>query len=192
MTLEYADILLIAAPLVGFIVNVLGQLALTRLARAGLLASIFLAFIGGTVACCAVLAIALSIHDQPLLDKLALSAAVLVVYGAAGFVLFAIINLGETSLRIRMMQLLLEQPDGLSRTEILTRYNNALILSVRLQRMIDNRQVTVSGEALYPRISILFLAVCGIWFLKWLTYGGREDQLLRDWAKELTRHIFKR
>jgi hypothetical protein len=58
--------------------------------------------------------------------------------------------------------------------------------------MVDNRQVTVSGEALYPRPSALILAVGGIWFLQWLTYGGREGRLLHDWAKYLIQRLLKR
>jgi hypothetical protein len=187
-----ADLLLIAAPFAGFIINVLSQFVSTRLMRLRLLSSIFVAFIVGGIVCFITLAIALFIHAQPLLDKLALSASVLLVYGAAGFVSFAVINLGETSLRIRMMRLILENPDGLTAAEILTRYNDALILSVRLRRMVDNRQVTVSGEALYPRPSALILAVGGIWFLQWLTYGGREGRLLHDWAKYLIQRLLKR
>jgi hypothetical protein len=187
-----ADLLLVAAPFAGFIINVFGQFVLTRLMRLRLLSSIFIAFIAGGIVCFAALAIALFIHAQPMLDKLALSASVLLVYSAAGFVSFAVINLGETSLRIRMMRLILENPDGLNAAEILTRYNDALTLSVRLRRMVDNRQVTVSGEALYPRPSALILAVGGIWFLKWLIYGGRESQLLHDWAKDLIQRLLKR
>jgi hypothetical protein len=187
-----ADLLLIAAPFAGFIINVLGLFVLMRLMRRGFLLSLFVAFIAGGIVCFVALAIAFFIHAQPLLDKLALSASVLLVYGAAGFVSFAVINLGETSLRIRMMRLILENPDGLTAAEILTRYNDALILSVRLRRMVDNRQVTVSGEALYPRPSALILAVGGIWFLQWLTYGGREGRLLHDWAKYLIQRLLKR
>jgi hypothetical protein len=187
-----ADLLLIAAPFAGFIINVLGQFVLTRLMRLRLLSSIFVAFIAGGIVCFVALAIALFIHAQPMLDKLALSASVLLIYSAAGFVSFAVINLGETSLRIRMMRLILENPDGLTTAEILTRYNDALTLSVRLRRMVDNRQVTVSGEALFPRQSVLILAVGGIWFLKWLTYGGREGRLLHDWAKDLIQRLLKR
>jgi len=180
-----ADLLLITAPFAGFVINILGQFILTRLMRLRLLSSIFVAFTAGGIACFVALAIALFIHAQPMLDKLALSASVLLVYSAAGFVSFAVINLGETSLRIRMMRLILENPDGLTAAEILTRYNDALIVSVRLRRMVDNRQVTVSGDALYPRRSVLILAVGGIWFLQWLTYGGRQGRLLHDWAKYL-------
>jgi hypothetical protein len=187
-----ADLLLIAAPFIGFVFNVLSQFVLTRLLRLRLLLSIFMAFIAGGIVCFVALAIAIYIHTDPMLDKLALSASVLLVYAAAGFMSFAVINLGETALRIRMMRLILENPDGLTVNEILTRYNDALILSVRLRRMVDNRQITVNGEALYPRPSILILAVGGIWFLQWLTYGGPKGRLLHDWAKYLIQRLLKR
>src|SRR5438105_4588052 len=114
-----ADYWLLAAPVAGTAVNIAAQLVLARIMSGQrLLLLIVIAFAIGLVASGAMTLHALGLGDAGPLDALALAASVLFVYGAAGLVLFAIINLGETSLRIRMMRLLLDAPVGVKREEL--------------------------------------------------------------------------
>ena len=111
-----ADYWLLAAPLVGGAVNVAAQIIVARmLSGERLLLIIVGSFFAGLIATGAMIGIALSGADLSVLDRLGLVSSVLLVYFAGSFVLFAIVNLGETSLRIRMMRSLMDNPAGLSR-----------------------------------------------------------------------------
>jgi hypothetical protein len=107
------------------------------------------------------------------LDALALAVSVLIVYSAAGMVLFAIVNLGETSLRIRMMRMLLEAPGGISRDELMASYDDRALVVIRLQRLADNGQARVANDVYYSRLSLLFVAAAAIRLTKRLVYGRR-------------------
>jgi tetratricopeptide (TPR) repeat protein len=167
-----SEILMILGPICGFFANLVCQIFLSKRFGRGLVFSIFGGFIIGALVTAFFLGIALYVQPVAALDGLALSASVFFIYGAAGFLLFAIINLGETSLRVRIMELLLEHPQGLTRREILDRYDDRHLLEVRLQRMVDNGQVTFEAGKFHTRASVLLLASRGIFFLKWLLYGS--------------------
>ena len=53
------------------------------------------------------------------LDGLALAVVVMLIYSAARFAQFCFVNLGETSLRIRMLQMVMEAPQGLDISDLL-------------------------------------------------------------------------
>jgi hypothetical protein len=102
-----------------------------------------------------------------------LAASVLLVYCAASFVLFAIVNLGETSLRIRMMRVLLDNPAGLSREELIASYDDRALITVRLQRLQDNTQARVVDGVYYSRPSLFFFGAAVIRLLQRIVYGRR-------------------
>jgi hypothetical protein len=169
-----ADYWLLAAPLVGSAVNVIAQIIIARmLSGERLVLIIVAAFCAGLAATGAMIGFALSMADLPTLDALGLAASVVIVHGAAGFVLFAIVNLGETSLRIRMMRTLLDNPDGITRDELLACYDDQALIAVRLQRLRDNTQARVVDEIYYSRPSFLFFAAAGIRLLQRILYGIR-------------------
>jgi hypothetical protein len=169
-----ADYWLLAAPVAGTVVNVAAQFVLARIvATERLLALIAMAFGIGLVATAAMAAAAIRLGGIAALDAVALIASVLFVYGAAGLVLFAIINLGETSLRIRMMRVLLDAPDGVRRTDLLSTYDDRALIAVRLQRLQDNAQARVQDDVFYARPSFLFAAAATVRLLKRIVYGRR-------------------
>jgi hypothetical protein len=102
-----------------------------------------------------------------------LAASVFIVYSVAGLVLFAIVNLGETSLRIRMMRMLLATPGGVKRDDLISAYDDRALIAVRLQRLQDKAQARVSGGVYYSRPSFLFVAAGGVRLLKRIIYGKR-------------------
>jgi hypothetical protein len=59
---------------------------------------------------------------------------------ALGYCFFHFINLGETACRIRILIELSESDYGLSRNEILERYDASYVVNVRLQRMINKKR----------------------------------------------------
>jgi hypothetical protein len=167
-----ADYWLLAAPVAGAVLNVAAQLVLARvLACRRLVVLIIVAFCIGLAGTGAMAAHALRLADAAALDALALATSVLFVYSAAGMVLFAIVNLGETSLRIRMMRMLLEAPEGISREELIASYDDRALVAVRLQRLVDNAQVHISDDVYCRRPSILFAVAAGIRLAKRLVYG---------------------
>lgn len=172
---KLANVLFVFAPFFGFGVNVLAEIALYKYRRWGLVALIVGGFVAGGVSVAAIVVAALLITQATSWpDSLAIVAAVFIVYGAGSFVLFAIINLGETSLRIRILQLLVEVPDGLTLAQVLNRYNDAKLREVRVERLLNNRQVSVIDGRLYSRRTPLFFAYVGIELLRHLVYGPRS------------------
>jgi len=168
-----SDALLLAAPAVGAMANIVVQFSLCRIARYRLPASIIAGLGAGAAATSAMVAMALLLAPPPLLDGAALALSVLVIYGAAGMAYFGLINLGETSLRIRMLQLLMDSPDGLTLPEILMTYDDKDLTATRLRRMAENRRAVLIDDVVYPRRSVLFAASWGLELLKRLLYGRR-------------------
>ena len=171
MTVDYW---LLTAPLVGGAVNVAAQIIFSRvLSGERLLLVIVASFCAGVVATGATIGFALSMADLPTLDRLGLMASVLIVYCAGSFVLFAIVNLGETSLRIRMMRVLLENPAGISRQDLIASYDDRALITVRLQRLQDNTQARVVDAVYYSRPSFFFFGAAAIRLLQRIVYGRR-------------------
>jgi hypothetical protein len=165
---------LLAAPVAGSVVNVTAQLVLARvMSGQRLLMLIVVAFGIGLAATAALTLFALRLAEVTALDACALSASVLFVYGAAGLVLFALINLGETSLRIRMMRRLLDTPGGMRREELVAGYDDRALVAVRLQRLQEKAQARVVDGTYYPRPSFLFTAAAIVRLLKRIVYGRR-------------------
>lgn len=173
-----ADYWLLAAPLTGSAVNVIGQILLSRmLAGERLLLVIVAAFCAGLVVTGTMLGLALSEAHLPTGDTIGLAASALVVYCAAGFVLFALVNLGETSLRIRMMRVLLDNPAGIMREELMASYDDRALIAIRLQRLQDNMQARVVDEIYYSRPSLFFFGAGCIRLLQRIVYGRRQGLL---------------
>jgi hypothetical protein len=63
-------------------------------------------------------------------------------YGYANFV-----NLGHASVRIRIYRELLESPRGIEVAELRTKYDEAGMLTTRLQRMLDAEDLAFDGSA---------------------------------------------
>jgi len=174
---EAADWIVVAAPVLGAAVNLVFQIGLVRLRGEWLLgSSLMVAFVGGALVTLAGMA-AVWLSELPsLLDGIGLTITALAVYASAGFILFALVNLGETSLRVQMIDRLLQNPDGLRPAELLALQSDDALIEVRISRMKEAGQVRVVGERLYPRLSTLFLAAAGISLLKRLLFGHQAGR----------------
>ena len=170
------DGLLLAAPVFGTMGNVIVQFTLRRTSRFALLLSIIVGLGAGCIVTVVILALALFLMPTTIIDGLALTFSVMTIYAAGGMAYFCLINLGETSLRIRMLQLLLVSPAGLTVPEILSIYDDATLAAIRLQRLTDNKQATFKEGLFYPRRSVLFAASWGLELLKRLLYGARSEK----------------
>jgi len=170
-----ADLILVLSPLAGGALNLASQLILARqFAGERLLSVVAAAFGLGFVATIVLALYGLSLGGSAFADAVALMLSVIIVYCAFGLVLFAIVNLGETSLRIRMMRILLGAPDGLSRAQLMSGYDDRKLVAIRLQRVLNKRQARYHDGVYYRRVSFLFAAAAGVGLLKWIIYGARR------------------
>jgi hypothetical protein len=170
-----ADIMLIGAPLSGVLANFLSLIILRRLsANSSLLNAIFASFgIGGVLS--ASLALCVLIGERSsVLDGGSLFLCVMIVYIASGIIIFALINLGETSLRIRMLGKLIDSPLGVSRSDLVADYDDRALLDIRLRRLREKGQAKFVGGVYYSRRSLLFFAASAIRVLKAILYGDRK------------------
>lgn len=135
------------SPVIGLAVNVAAQVLYCR--RSGrLLSSVYRGFAAGAAACALTCG-----FSQDLFPSL-------ITYSALGYCYFHFINLGETARRIRIVRELSEAgPGGLSRQEILARYNAAAMLQARFARLLNNSQVVEKEGRFYVgKPAVLYMA----------------------------------
>jgi hypothetical protein len=91
-------------------------------------------------------------------------------YGYANFV-----NLGHASVRIRIYRELLDSPRGIEVAELRNKYDEAGMLTKRLQRMLDAEDLVFDGSAYRMRKTRL-LAISNIIFgLKKAVLGRHSE-----------------
>lgn len=178
---QNGELILVLAPLCSLLLNAVAQFGLYRYARFGLMGSIIGGLLVGAAALFGLTFWSFTLAP-PLsaLDILALSATMIAIYLGGCAVIFAVINLGETSLRIRMLQMLSESADGMRRSEIVEIYDDAALFEIRVDRLIERQQVTRVSDVLIIRSSTLSYIAALIAAFKWLLYGGSSRQSRAD------------
>ena len=174
-----AEFLFLVLPVACFALEVLAQLVSHRLTAIGLLRSEFLGFAAGLAALAAGGgAIALA---GPLTagDAAGYLATDLAIYGSLGYCYFHFINLGVTARRIRLLRELDAAPGGLTRGEILARYDAAAMVEIRLGRLLGSGQVALRDGRFHARRGQV-AAISRIYaFLRWLLLGSRARPEIR-------------
>jgi hypothetical protein len=150
----------ILSPVFGLLTNVTIQLAGCRYAKQrGLLRSIFMGFLSGYVTVLTIEVAYCLAAKLPLLEFIGQIALSTISYVALGYGYFHFINLGETARRVRILTELWESEGGLSMNELLERYNASDIINMRLQRMINNKQIVLRhGRYYIGRPVMLYMA----------------------------------
>lgn len=135
------------SPIAALAVNCAAQVLICRCAG-GLLRSVYLGFAAGLAAC------------APLCGFSSELFPAVVAYGALGYCYFHFLNLGETARRIRIMRELAEAGGaGLSKEELLARYNAAKMLEARFARLRNTSQVIEKeGRYFLGRPTVLYMA----------------------------------
>lgn len=154
-----------ASPVAGLVVNCAAQVLLCR--RSGrLLKSVYRGFAAGAAACA--LACGFNAELLPALTS----------YGALGYCYFHFLNLGETARRIRIVRELAEAgPAGLTREELLARYNARAMVETRFARLLNTSQVVESeGRLFVEKPAVLRMARIML-FLKKLLLGRSAERL---------------
>lgn len=128
----------VIAPVAALAVNVLGQIVVFRLQKGRhFLRSIAMGFaLGG-----AVLMIAQCIYLLGSDSFESWSKAFLVnlpCYAALSYCFFNFANLGQSSIRVRIYARIAARADGVSVSEIAHDYNEAMLMEMRLQRLVES------------------------------------------------------
>lgn len=152
-----------ASPLLGLAFNCLVQVQACRRDKR-LLSSVYRGFAGGAAACA--LACGFGAELLPSLFS----------YAALGYCYFHFINLGETARRIRLVRELAEAgPSGLTKEELLSRYNSGELVEARLGRLLSNSQVVEKYGRYYLGGPALLLMARALLLLKKLILGRTSE-----------------
>jgi len=159
----------LAGPFAGLAVNLAAQICGLRLhTELGLLRSLVLGFaagLAGTLAC----DVALGAGD------IGLSAANLLVYMNFGYCYFHFANLGETARRIRILREIDRSTTGLTKEEILARYNAARILDKRFSRLLGKGQILERDGRYFAKPSLMLGLTRLMAAAKRIVFGGASD-----------------
>ena len=163
-------------PLAGLAFNVLCQILSLQLGkRIRLFQSIMLGFAAGFLLVC-ILELTLFFYSSAdWLDFLAYWVCNMITYGCLGYGYFAYINLGESSLRIRIIDALLHAPDGLTEETLIKRFNDRELLAMRIRRLLDHGEIQMrDGKYVLGKSKLVPIAKI-VFLLKWLILGKRSE-----------------
>jgi len=138
--------LLALAPILGLAANVVVQVAACRTTRPfRLLRSVAIGFTASLVSAGALaisLALSLELSTPEIAAQLLLA---LLTTAMLGYCYFHFLNLGQTARRVRILRELVEAGGGLTRDELLKRYNAQEMIDQRLGRLLRGGQVVLRG-----------------------------------------------
>lgn len=149
---------ILGVPILSMLANVSAQILCYKYAfKKGLLKSEYAGFIFGLVVftACGFLTFSKGSPGEWLGSFL----ANLVIYACLSYCYFTFINMGQTARRVRLLRELYDAPQGLSREEMLSRYNAEDIINVRIARLLGNNQVILRDAKYYIGTpAVLFIA----------------------------------
>jgi hypothetical protein len=133
----------IFAPIVALAVNVVVQIVAFRLRRGRqFFQSVVLGFAVGLLA----LLVLQAIFPPGATAIDAWSNALLVnvpIYGALSYCFFNFANLGQSSIRVRIYARIANQTGGVSAAELAADYNEASLMNMRLQRLVESGDIVL-------------------------------------------------
>jgi hypothetical protein len=142
-----ADWLYFLTPLGAFSVNVVAQIASYRIlfSKSGaILKSVFAGYLAGLIfLACVYLLSEMQISAG---ERMVLALSNFIFFSCLWYCFFHYVNIGQASLRIRMMIELQNHPNGLAKETLLAKYNNRLIVATRLHRLVSSGQVIRQGD----------------------------------------------
>lgn len=163
-------------PVIGLAVNVAFQIVSFRfLPPLGLLRSIALGFLAGLLALFAVEISMSVLQPGSRADMLIFFCVDGVTYVCLGYCYWAYINLGETSLRIRILRELQESQESLSMEELRSRYNPDEMFERRIQRLVKHGQVMVRGGRYVVDRPLLLLLAKMVGLVRFVIFGRFEE-----------------
>ncbi len=182
-----ADALAIMAAPVGLLGQMAGHLLAARL-RPGL--GILRAFFAGFPCALAVFTAyeALCLALRPTADAWS-ALADLLAFLALCYTYFHFANMSYGARRIRLLREIHAAPRGLTKDELLARYNAREMLDNRLDRLVASRQLRVdAGRVFGGRSAVRGMAAC-LALLKLVIFGGRERSDLPQGIEALRKAV---
>jgi len=168
--------LIIFVPIAAFLINAFLQIGICRWTATGLIKSIMYGFSAGAVALVALhLLIVPAAVKGDLRDTVFYFIGNGAIYVAAGYLYFQVVNLGEASIRFRILRELRRYPNGASQVVIDERYNDQLILRTRLTRLTNNGQVRFENGVYRLQASTLLIASQFLTFMRRFLIGKSSE-----------------
>jgi hypothetical protein len=166
------DYCLVAIPLVGLLVNAAAGLLAARCRPGwGLVRWVAAGFATGLVAVAVLGAVTHSRRGDPWQEAVTILFVNLATYAALSYCFFAFINLGKTSLRIRIFDEILRSRSGLSRQELFSLYDYRRMVELRLGRLLSKGQVVNRDGRYFLRGSFLWFVAVVVRAAKWVVMG---------------------
>lgn len=154
----------ILIPIIALAINLVMQVLVFRfLKQVGMLKSVFLGFFCGFVILLILHAILIFVTKDTV-GFLFISN--ILIYSSLGYCYFHFINLGETARRIRILNEIYHSQDGLTLEDILKRYNSGIIIDLRLNRLLANKQLSFFNNRYCIKNSLMLYISKVIVFLK--------------------------
>lgn len=94
---------------------------------------------------------------------------------ALGYGYFHFVNLGETARRIRLLREIYNEANGITKTELVRRYNSKMILELRLNRLLSKGQIIARDNRYFIRSRLMLFITRIIVNLKWIIIGKKSE-----------------
>lgn len=173
MAVSYLEV---TAPVIGLILNVLFQVFGFRyISGIGLLKSIFLGFLAGFFSVVALESYIFFTLSNSIQNFIAIIIVNLMTYSALGYCYFHFLNLGETARRIRIVRELYDTGGGLSLEGILERYNAGDIVHKRVERLLNNGQISEKNGRYYVGSPVMLIMAKIMVALKLIFLGKKSE-----------------
>ena len=85
----------------------------------------------------------------PMHTVLSLSAVNFIFYSAMAFFYFSFVNIGESSVRIRILREISDSQNGVSQAELLRRYNVDHMIQARIERFLSSGEMVLRKDRYY-------------------------------------------
>ncbi len=168
------EILELCFPILALILMGLLQIILHRIFRVG---SIITSFLASFMINFVVLAIAQSVYfhysDLNCLDSFFRQFTNLLIYFCIAFCFINLLNIGEASLRVKILYNMSLIPEGMPSSEILKTYSADEIIKLRLERLLANGQVIQKDEFFFLGKNRQLLLAKFFLFWRKLIFGNK-------------------
>lgn len=169
MQLAFHAVVLIGA----LLITAAAQLTAVRFlgGRIGVVMSLFIGFAGGLVALIVGEAILFLRSEVAYSDCIGLALANAVLFICCWYFYFHFINIGEASLRIRVLREVRVRAGGVTMEELLNVYNVTTVIAARTSRLVADGQLTIRDGLFYagqPRMVVVARAFS---FARWVLLG---------------------
>ena len=171
-------VLLVLAPALGMLGNVFTHIITSRLNRGrSQIKCMAWGFVLGLI-CVLIFVFAVSFRQKVNLDFLSYIVLDIVAYVSLAYGYFHFVNINIASLRVRILQEIIDSACGLSQEDILERYDARQILDIRIKRFVSSNQLIEKQGFYFTGENRSFLAL--FWFFEILKFVflGRGNRLL--------------